>query len=78
MQNILIGYVARLHELGAGDSVSIADAVETHLAACSPYALNKLREAAADLNRICELELGRRDEPSSPCNCDACLNGDGH
>lgn len=58
MQHIIIGYVERLHDRDAGGHISIAEAVKLQLASLSKPALLKLREAALDLNRIVELELG--------------------
>lgn len=60
MLSIIIGFVERLHDRGAGVSVSIADAAAAQLRSLETPALHKLREAANDLERVALLELGQR------------------
>lgn len=60
MQNYIVYYVDEIRARLNKADISIGAASEAELRSMEEPQLQKLREAALDLNRICELELGRR------------------
>lgn len=69
MQTVIIGYVERLHDRMASGDVSIATAIAAQLKSLSGAALIRLRDAALDLVRIIELELGGRCTECQRADC---------
>lgn len=63
MQNVLINYAREILDVQRDTHGSIADALERLLPLYTEAQIQKMREAAADLERILVLELGRRAEP---------------
>lgn len=62
MQAYIMRYVERLQERIAATDCSIATALEVELREYDRLTLIKIRDAAIDLQRIVELEVGRREE----------------
>lgn len=62
MQNYIIRYVETLKARIEPTGCSIQAAIDAELPCYDRRALLKLRDAALDLQRIAELELGRRDD----------------
>lgn len=61
VQHITIGFVEHVQDTITATGCSIARALEVNLRALDRRALLTLREAAFDLARVAELEIGRQD-----------------
>lgn len=60
MQAWIIRYVERLNERIKATGCSISTALEVEMREYDRLTLHKIRDGAADLQRIVELEIGRR------------------
>jgi len=66
MQNWIVLYVRELPEEIKARDCSIAEALKRRLPSWSPEKLQKFRDGAADLERICVLELMKREDAAEP------------
>jgi hypothetical protein len=70
MQNWIIRYVEDIYAVTSETGCSIAQALERILPEMQASYIQKIREGAADLERILVLELQRRDE-AAECGTEA-------